>query len=140
MPPALPAPRTLRLLVVDDDAAIQTMMTAVFRRKDVTVEFASDGHAALDRLRRADYDAVVLDLMLPGTNGFEVLREVKHRRPELLGRTIVLTAASDLTLRDFTDGQLVRRVMRKPFDLHEFIEEVLACGHDGGTAPAKAIA
>ena len=135
-----PAPRTLRLLVVDDDVAIQTMMAAVFRREDVAIEFAGDGQTALERLRRAEYDAVVLDLMLPGTNGFEVLREVKHRSPRLLDRTIVLTAASDLTLRDFADGKLVRRLMRKPFDLGEFVGEVLACGDAGADVPASATA
>lgn len=137
--PGIPS-STLRLLVVDDDVAIQTMMAAVFRRHDVAIEFAADGFTALDRLRRAQYDALVLDLMLPGANGFEVLRELKHRTPELLERTIVLTAASELTLRDFTDGELVRRVMRKPFDLRDFDEEVLACKAAPVATPVAATA
>ena len=123
----IPSPSAIRLLVVDDDEAIRNLMNAIFRRHDVVVDFAVDGASALSHLRRAHYDALVLDLMLPGANGFEVIRELKSREPRLLARTVVLTAASDHTLRDFTDGGLVRRVMRKPFDLSEFVDEILAC-------------
>jgi len=121
-----PSP-SLRLLVVDDDEAIQRLMGAIFARREVTVETAGDGAAALDLLRHEQYDAIVLDLMLPGTNGFDVIREVKATEPELLDRIIVLTAASNHTLRDFDDGRLVRRLMRKPFDIDDFVGEVLAC-------------
>ena len=122
-----PQTSSLRLLVVDDDDAIQRLMGAIFRRRDVTVETAADGAAALDLLRHKQYDAIVLDLMLPGTNGFDVIREVKATEPELLDRIIILTAASNHTLRDFDDGRLVRRLMRKPFDIDDFVGEVLAC-------------
>jgi CheY-like chemotaxis protein len=124
MSPQAPA---LRLLVVDDDEAIQRLMGAIFIRRGVTVDSAADGAAALDLLRHEHYDAIVLDLMLPGTNGFDVIRELKATDPELLDRTIILTAASNHTLRDFDDGRLVRRLIRKPFDIDDFVGEVLAC-------------
>jgi CheY-like chemotaxis protein len=116
----------MNLLLIDDDEAIRTLIHAIFRRNDVVVDSAADGAAALERLRRREYDAILLDLMLPGVNGFEVIRDLKSRNPKLLDRTIVLTAASDRTLRDFTDGRLVRRVMRKPFDVGDLMREVLA--------------
>ena len=115
-----------RLLVIEDDEAVQILMKAIFQRHGMAVDSAGDGDTALDRLRRTSYDAVILDLMVPGPNGFEIIHEMKSRERALLERTIVLTAASDATLRHFTDGQLVRRVMRKPFDLDEFVAEVLA--------------
>ncbi|HYC58724.1 MAG TPA: response regulator [Thermoanaerobaculia bacterium] len=116
----------VRLLVVDDDQAVQLLMKAIFRRRDVAVECTGDGHAALRLLRRRHYHVLVLDLMIPGPNGFDIIREIKHRDRAVLDRTIVLTALSDHTLRDFADGKLVRRVMRKPFDLDELVGEVLA--------------
>jgi DNA-binding response OmpR family regulator len=116
-----------RVLVVDDDEPIRILLQAIFLRHNVALDLAGDGDTALGHLRRSRYDAVILDLMLPGQNGFELLREMKSRDPRLLERTIVLTAVSDLTLRDFADGRLVRRVMRKPFDLDELVGEVLSC-------------
>src|SRR5688500_11931767 len=113
---ALSAPgAVLRLLVIDDDEALRKLMSTIFmRRNDVVAECVGDGDAALKRLRTRSYDVVILDLMLPGTNGFDVIRELKSRAPDLLRRTIVLTAVSQSMLRDFDDAKLVRRLMRKP--------------------------
>ena len=119
-----------RVLIVDDDAGIQTLMKALLRRREVIVDSATDGDAALRKMRERSYDTIVLDLMLPKVNGFEVVRELKTNSPELLKRTIVVTAVSDHALRDFEDSELVRRVLRKPFDINEFIDEVLACATD----------
>src|SRR4051794_7827684 len=117
-----------RLLVVEDDRAIQIVIDVILRRHAIVAEFADDGDAALRKLRRGRYDALVLDLMIPGVNGFEVIRELKQRNPELLNRTIVVTSAAERTLQQFDDSRVVRRVIRKPFDLGQFTAEVLACG------------
>jgi CheY-like chemotaxis protein len=119
--------KSVRLLVVDDDEAIQILMKAVFYRCGIDVDLAADGEAALAKMRRVKYDAIVLDLMLPVTNGFEVIRALKATAPDILDRTIVLTAAADRTLQHFSDAKAVRRVMRKPFDLDDFVDEVLSC-------------
>ncbi len=119
-----------RVLIVDDDDGIQTLMKALLRRREVDVDSASDGDAALRKMRERSYDSIVLDLMLPKVNGFEIVRELKTSLPALLKRTIVVTAASNHALRDFEDSELVRRVLRKPFDINEFIDEVLACASD----------
>ena len=116
-----------RVLIVDDDDGIQTLMQALLRRREVIVDSATDGDAAIRKMRERSYDSIVLDLMLPKVNGFEVVRELKTNSPELLKRTIVVTAVSDHALRDFKDSELVRRVLRKPFDINEFTDEVLAC-------------
>ena len=116
-----------RLLIVDDDDGIRSLMEAIFKPLEIEVDFVGDGRMALNRIRCQDYDAIVLDLMLPEVNGFEVIRELKTMKPSLLSRTLVLTAAADPTLRDFHDGSLVNCVMRKPFELPAFVEAVLTC-------------
>lgn len=131
-----PAAVPVSVLVVDDDDATRALLSVVFgRRKDIVVECVSDGDAALAQIRRKAYDVLVLDLMLPGANGFDVIRELKSRAPVLLSRTIVLTAMAESTLRDFDDARFLRRLMRKPFDLDDLVGEVLACalprGADG---------
>lgn len=82
---------------------------------------------ALARLGRESFDAIVLDLMLPKVNGFEVIRELKAVKPSVLERTVVLTAAGHRTLRDVDDGRLARCVMTKPFGLEAFVTAVLGC-------------
>lgn len=126
-----------KLLLIEDDAAIQLLMKTIFDRRGLVLDCVGDGDTALQRLRRTRYDVVILDLMLPGANGFEILREMKCRDRALLDRTIILTAASDAMLRDFADGKLVRRVIRKPFDLDEFVAEVLALTPHSGTPPEQ---
>jgi DNA-binding response OmpR family regulator len=125
-----------RLLIIDDDDAVQSLMDAIFRRQAVMVEHAGDGKIALELLRRESFDVVVLDLMLPEMNGFELIRELKHRDLDVLSRTIVLTAASDSMLLHFNDARLVRRVMRKPFELTDFVHEVFSCA---GVVPNLAV-
>ena len=115
-----------RLLLIEDDNAIRLLMKTIFHRRGLLLDCVGDGDTALERLRQTRYDVVILDLMLPGANGFEIVREMKSRDRALLDRTIILTAVSEAMLRDFADGKLVRRVIRKPFDLDEFVSEVLA--------------
>lgn len=122
-------PPVVRLLIVDDDDATRTLLTAVFsRRNEVVAQCVADGESALSQIRQNAYDAIILDLMLPGKNGFDIIRELKSRAPALLSRTIVLTAMAEATLRDFADARLLRRLIRKPFDLDELLSEVLSCG------------
>lgn len=116
-----------RILIVDDDDGIRMLMKAIFARLDIETEFARDGRVAQVLLRQNHYDAVVLDLFVPSVSGFELIREIKAARPALLPRTLILTAAAETILRDFDDGKLVSRVMRKPFDLNGLVEAVLAC-------------
>ncbi len=117
----------LRVLIVDDDVAIQTLMRTLLIRRGVAVDCAGDGEDALRSLDIHDYDAIVLDLMLPRMNGFDVIEALQKRSPELLERVIVVTAVSEHTLRAF-DRRSVRLLLRKPFDIDVFIREVFACG------------
>lgn len=118
-----------RVLVVDDDNGVRTLLSALLRRAGYEFEMAIDGEEGISRLRRSSYDAVILDLMMPVTNGFEVLQFLKSDRPAMLPRVIVATAASHLTLRDF-DTSRIHALIRKPFDIDRIMEAVAACcGH-----------
>lgn len=114
------------ILLVDDDEPIRLLITAICSRMNVNVEWAGDGEAAITMLRRRTYDALLLDLMLPELNGFEVLRELRSWAPSMLSRTIILTAASDATLRDF-DGGGTLIMLRKPFEIHDLMDAIAAC-------------
>ncbi|HEX2061933.1 MAG TPA: response regulator [Thermoanaerobaculia bacterium] len=114
-----------RVLVADDDAGIRTLLRALLERRGVAVELVADGDAALARIGSKTYDAILLDLMMPAANGFEIVRRLQDDHPHVLDYVIVVTAAAERTLRQF-DASAVRRVFRKPFDIDELVDEVLA--------------
>jgi len=91
-----PDPRTTSdILIVDDDASIRTMLAFVFDDAGYTVVEAADGQEALDALAADAPALMVLDLMMPGIDGVEVLR---RRQRELLApntRVLILTAKLD---------------------------------------------
>src|SRR6476646_6695443 len=85
------------VLVVEDDDVTQQMLRAMLRRHDAAVEAAFDGETAIERLRAAEFDTVILDLMLPKRNGFEVASVIHALDPR--PKLIVLSAMA----RDFSD-------------------------------------
>lgn len=110
---------------MDDDAGIRVLLQKLLERRGVAVELAGDGDTALTRIAAKSYDAILLDLMMPAANGFEIVERLQHEQPNVLRDVIVVTAAADRTLRQF-DTSAVRRVFRKPFDINELIDEVFA--------------
>jgi DNA-binding response OmpR family regulator len=115
-----------RVLVVEDDAAIRAFLATLLSHSGYACDFSPDGNDAVDRLRNAEYDAILLDLMLPGQFGFDIIRFLNAERPAMSPRVIVLTAASQATLQDFDESQ-VHTVIRKPFDIDQLLSNVRAC-------------
>jgi two-component system response regulator PilR (NtrC family) len=109
----------MKVLVVDDDTAIRTLVTRVFKRRGDTVQSAVDGDAAIDCLKHHAFDLVVLDLMMPRTDGFGVLSYLSTldgTRP----RIIVMTAAVP-GLVDKVPSDMVAGVLGKPFELEALV-------------------
>jgi CheY-like chemotaxis protein len=109
----------MKVLVVDDDIAIRTLVTRVFTRRGDKVQSAADGEAAIDCLKHHAFDLVVLDLMMPRTDGFGVLSYLKTLggpRPQI----IVMTAAVP-GLVDKVPSEMVVGVLGKPFELDALV-------------------
>ncbi len=114
---------TARVLVVDDDPALAEMLGIVLRGEGFEPAFVADGDAALGAFRREKPDVVLLDLMLPGTDGLEVCRQI---RAESGVPIIMLTAKGDTTdvvhgLECGADDYVV-----KPFKAKELVARVRA--------------
>ena len=121
---------TARVLVVDDDPALAEMLGIVLRGEGFEPAFVADGDAALGAFRREKPDVVLLDLMLPGTDGIEVCRQI---RAESGVPIVMLTAKGDtvdvvLGLESGADDYVV-----KPFKPKELVARVRARlrNHDG---------
>jgi DNA-binding response OmpR family regulator len=84
-----PAGNGTRILVVDDEIDFALTLAKRLSRRGFTVETAPDGEHALDELRRHTFDAVVLDLAMPGLDGIETLREMRRLDPDL--QVVLLT-------------------------------------------------
>lgn len=123
-----------RVLVVDDDPNIRSLFVAMLGLRGYASDQATNGHEAIQCLRRRRYNAVLLDLMLPGQNGFDVLHYIRAERPRLLPRVIVVTAASRRTLGD-VDTSGVRALVQKPFDVYQLLDELDTCCD--GTGPPE---
>jgi len=117
-----------RVLVVDDDQALQTLLNVLLTRAGFECDFVRDGESALNKIGAQAYEVIVLDLILPGLSGIEILQRLKSTRPELLRRTIVVTGASSGILRNL-DARDVHSVIRKPFDISDMVQLATDCAH-----------
>ncbi|MBI5016871.1 MAG: sigma-54-dependent Fis family transcriptional regulator [Deltaproteobacteria bacterium] len=108
------------ILVVDDDAAVRRTLEMHLVRRGYAVETAADGPAGVEKGSSEEVDLVLLDLRLPKMDGFEVLRELKLRRPTL--PVVVITAYDDMqtAIEAIRLGALDH--LGKPLDLDELAD------------------
>ncbi len=113
----------MRILIVEDEAALADAVRRAFEEEGFTVDVAPDGESGLFNAQSWTYDAIVLDLMLPRLNGMELLRRLRagHATPVL-----ILTARDGL-------GEKVKGLnagaddyLTKPFQLGELIARIRA--------------
>src|SRR6266481_5163328 len=112
-----------RILLVDDEQAIQTLLAYPLRKEGYEVVSATTGTEALERFRDGRFDLVVLDVMLPQLDGFDVCRELRARSAVPI---IMLTAKAEefdkvLGLELGADDYIT-----KPFSMREFRSRVKA--------------
>ena len=112
-----------RALVVEDDPAIRRLVEKLLHRRGIAIDTAHDGKEAIAKLQRNGYSIIVLDLMLPEMNGFEVIAYMKST--ELRVPVVVVSAVSQQALKSL-DYDVVKLVISKPFDVHEFTEKIAA--------------
>ncbi len=82
----------MRLLIVDDDMELCSLLKEFLQREGFTVECVHDGRRGLEASKQGNYDLVVLDVMLPGLDGFELLKQLRR---ESRVPVLMLTARSE---------------------------------------------
>ncbi len=114
----------MRILVVEDDARFAALLSRGLREHAYAVDLAGDGESALELLELNSYDAVVLDVMIPAPDGFEVCR--RARALGILIPVLMLTARDDLAdkVRGLDAG--ADDYLTKPFEFVELVARLRA--------------
>lgn len=113
-----------RILVVDDDSAIRTLLMTILRRRGLPVDTAKHGAEAMEKLGRCRYALMLLDLMMPVKNGWQVLEYVTAMDKAARPAVILLTAGTEP--REF-NPDIVSGSVRKPFDVELLFDTVIGC-------------
>ncbi len=115
-----------RILIVDDEPNIVISLEYLMRREGWETAVASDGEAALAALERAAPDLVILDVMLPHMNGFEVCRRLRADARWRALRVLMLTAKGRDTEVEKGLGLGADAYVTKPFSTKDLVERVRA--------------
>ena len=114
----------MRLLYAEDEKSLARAVSAILVKNNYSVDVVHDGESALDYLATGNYDGVILDVMMPKRDGFEVLREMRARgdgTPVLL-----LTARSEIDDRVEGLDSGANDYLTKPFDMKELLARIRA--------------
>lgn len=108
-------------LIIEDDPAIRKLVEKLLVRKGIAIDTAHDGRQAIDKIKSGQYSVIILDLMIPEVNGFEVIDYVKKNKINV--PIAVVSAVSHQALTKL-DLDVVKLVISKPFDVDEFTKAV----------------
>lgn len=113
-----------RILIVEDEASITESLRFILGRAGFDVETVVDGTEALARVRDQSFSALILDIMLPGMNGFDVLQAI--RTDQAIGAlpVLVLTAKGQTNDRRRAEEIGASAFITKPFSNAEVVEQV----------------
>ena len=114
----------MRLLVVEDDEKLANALARGLRNDGFAVDVVQDGDDALRQTMNWDYDAILLDLMLPGTDGLEVSRMLRER--ECWAPILMLTARGEVRTRIEGLNAGADDYLPKPFDYGELLARLQA--------------
>jgi len=110
------------ILLVDDEVRFVEILAQRLQARGLNVDVATTGEKAIALTKATDFDAVLLDLSMPGMDGIEVLREMKKTNPLL--QIIILTGQGSIqaTVEVMKEGAM--DFMEKPVDINKLLEKI----------------
>lgn len=113
-----------RILLVEDEPNIVESLSFILKRANFEVDTVNDGAEALKRVRREAFDVLVLDIMLPGMNGLDVLKAIRSDQALASLPVMVLTAKGQANDRRTAEAIGASAFITKPFSNAEVVERV----------------
>jgi len=113
----------MRVLIIEDDPALSRTLAATLREENYAVDTALDGETGLSKAQEQAYDAILLDVMLPRLDGWEVLARL---RPAVRTPVLMLTARDNVPDRVKGLDRGADDYLTKPFDIDELLARVRA--------------
>lgn len=112
----------MRILVVEDEYKLADVIASRLKKENYEVDIFTDGEEGLESALTNIYDLIILDVMLPNVNGFEILKRI--RKEKVNSKVIMLTAKSQLEDKISGLNQGANDYMTKPFHIDELVARV----------------
>ena len=113
-----------KVLLIEDEPNIIEAISFILSRDGWDVKTHSNGHDAMDAVRTRRPDLVILDVMLPGKSGFDILQEIRADSELAATPVLMLTARGQVKDRELAEKSGVSRYMTKPFENADVLEAV----------------
>ncbi len=111
-----------KVLVVDDERDICRMISNILKEEGYKVDKAYDGEQAIKRVKKKDYNLMLLDYKLPDIDGINVLKEIRRIKPSL--KVIMISAYGSPSIKSMAKKLGAYRFLDKPFDLNRLVKIV----------------
>lgn len=111
-----------KVLIVDDEEEFSRTLSERMEIRGLAVDIANNGKEALKKVEDGTYDAIVLDMVMPGMNGIETLKKIKEKKPEF--QVILLTGHA--TIKDGIESMKYGAVdfLEKPADIESLLKKI----------------
>ena len=125
----------MRILLAEDEIALAKVLVKIFESNNYSIDAVHDGQEALDYLEAGNYDAAVLDIMMPKVDGITVLKKLRASGSDL--PVLMLTAKSEIDDKVLGLDSGANYYLTKPFDAKELLAAVRAITRSGNEVDTK---
>lgn len=113
-----------RILVVDDQQDVLDLLSVRLRSAGFRIDTVNDGAAAVAAVERDPPDLILLDLLLPDLNGFQICRAVREKHPADKLPILIVSAKAEPADRYWAEQVGANGFLEKPFDLRDLISDI----------------
>lgn len=114
----------LKVLIADDSTTELEMMSSAIKGAGFEVTEVKDGDAALDAIKREKFDCIVLDIIMPGKNGYQVCRQIKKDENLKDTPVVIVTSKGQESDKFWGKKQGADEYLVKPFEMDDMVKTV----------------